>query len=82
MHRSSSDASSSVPAVIPGCLLACHLGELLAYMDRSVSPRAILGMTVEGTSVSHVRKQSEFVRVLQYMYVLRGLHFYSALTEK
>lgn len=51
MHRSSSDASSSVPAVIPGCLLACHLGELLAYMDRSVSPRAILGMTVEGTSV-------------------------------
>lgn len=51
MHRSSSDESSSVPAVIPDSLLAQHLGELLVYMDRSVSPRAILGMTLEQTNV-------------------------------
>lgn len=51
MQGSPSDVNSSVPAVSPDSFLACHLGDLLVYMDRSVSPRAILGMTVEQTSV-------------------------------
>ncbi|XP_056003234.1 uncharacterized protein LOC125660995 isoform X2 [Ostrea edulis] len=42
--------SSSMPA-IPDSLLAQHVGELFAYMDKSVSSRAILGMTVEQTHV-------------------------------
>lgn len=78
MQRSSPDGSSSAPAVILDSLLAQHLGELLAYMHRSVSPRAILGMTVEQTSVSHVRKQSESVPVLQYtpyLYVFMWIAF-------
>lgn len=78
MQRSSPDGSSSAPAVISDSLLAQHLGELLAYMHRSVSPRAILGMTVEQTSVSHVRKQSESVPVLQYtpyLYVFMWIAF-------
>lgn len=53
MQGSPSDVNSSVPAVSPDSFLACHLGDLLVYMDRSVSPRAVLGMTVEQTSVSH-----------------------------
>lgn len=49
--RSSVEVSSSVSSVIPDSLLAQHLGELFVYMGRSVSSRAILGMTVEQTNV-------------------------------
>lgn len=50
--RSTFSISSCVASSITDSLLAQHVGELFVYMDKSVTSRAVLGMTVERTHVS------------------------------
>lgn len=40
---------------LPDGLLAQHVGELLAYLDKSISKDSLLGMTVEKTVVTFTR---------------------------
>ncbi|XP_056003184.1 uncharacterized protein LOC125662939 [Ostrea edulis] len=49
--RSTSCISSCVASSITDSLLAQHVGELFVYMDKSVTSRAVLGMTVERTHI-------------------------------
>lgn len=48
--RSLNTASPRIP-YIPDSIFAPHIGDLFVYMDKSVSVRAVLGMTVDQTHV-------------------------------
>lgn len=50
--RSLNTASPRIP-YIPDSIFAPHIGDLFVHMDKSVSTRAVLGMTVDQT---HVRR--------------------------
>ncbi|XP_061186824.1 uncharacterized protein LOC133194942 [Saccostrea echinata] len=50
-QKSSVSINPILPHVISDSLMAKHVGELFLHFDESVSPRAVLGMTVQRTVV-------------------------------